>query len=133
METYVIVIIAVVLLMSLSFGSYSMGMFGSDADASSCDEPAPAKPAYVARYQLNEFSCRDPINVPGGVFRGTLEKCEAACDNVLACVGFDRRVDVTDDQEAFCYLQMSHCNENSAERQLSPDQDGPKWKRHMKP
>ena len=115
--------ILVVTIVAIAIGMY----FGSGNDDH--DEAAAFEPKYV----MNPFSCREPVNVPGSIFRGTLQKCEEACDNIPACVGFDRRSDVSDTNDAFCYLQMSQCNENTSEKRLSSEQDGDKWKRHIKP
>ena len=115
--TTLVVVIGIVLVIFMFSGS------GND------DEAAAFEPTYA----MNPFSCREPVNVPGSIFRGTLQKCEEACDNIPACVGFDRRSDVSDTNDAFCYLQMSQCNENTSEKRLSSEQDGEKWKRHIKP
>jgi hypothetical protein len=135
METSVIIaiIVGLVIMIAISGGLYASGVFDSPEPSPppSCKTTDP--PKFVPKYRLNDFSCRDPVNVPGSLLRGTVQTCEAACDNILACVGFDRRADVSDDQEAFCYLQMSHCGEKDADRKLSPDQEGNKWKRHVKP
>lgn len=135
METSVIAIIAgLVIMIALSVACYMSGFFDStDSPESNASCGVVTSPPFVPRYRRNDFSCREPVNVPGSIMRGTLQKCESACDNILACVGFDRRADVKDDQDAFCYLQMSHCSEKDGDRRLSTDQDGNKWKRHIKP
>ena len=137
METSYImaIMVGIVVMIALSVGGcYLGGFFDSDAsDAKSSNASNQTTPPFVAKYKTNDFSCREPVNVPGSIFRGSLQKCESACDNILACVGFDRRADVKDEQDAFCYLQMSHCNETMADKQLQSDQDGNKWQRHIKP
>ena len=135
METSVIAIIAgLVIMIALSVACYMSGFFDSTAPPeSNASCGVVTSPPFVPRYRRNDFSCREPVNVPGSIMRGTLQKCESACDNILACVGFDRRADVKDDQDAFCSLQMSHCSEKDGDRRLSTDQDGNKWKRHIKP
>lgn len=135
METSVIIaiIVGIVIMIVLSGVCYLSGVLDSPEPVKSNTCQVSTPPAFVARYKRNDFSCRDPVNIPGSLLRGTLQTCEAACDNILACVGFDRRTDVKDDQEAFCYLQMSHCGEKETDRRLSPDQEGKHWNRHIKP
>ncbi len=136
MENSVIIAIVagIVILIAVLGGLYMSGIFSSGETpiaTTSCQVTKSAP--FVPRYRLNDFSCRDPVNVPGSILRGTLQKCEESCDNIPACVGFDRRADVGNDQEAFCYLQMSNCGEADVGKKLSADQDGNKWKRHIKP
>jgi hypothetical protein len=119
-----IVITTLVVVIGIVLVVWFIGGSGNDDEAAAAFEPT---------YVKNPFSCREPVNVPGSIFRGTLQKCEEACDNIPACVGFDRRSDVSDTNDAFCYLQMSQCNEKTSEKQLSSEQDGEKWKRHIKP
>lgn len=142
METFgiIAIIVGIAIMIALCGLSYASGLFDSSPSPGSCkasSTPAPTAvptpPPFVPKYRLNKFSCKEPVNIPGSVIRGTVEKCEASCDNILACVGFDRRSDVPDDKEAFCYLQMSNCCEADADKKLSPEQDGDKWKRHIKP
>jgi len=116
--TSLVVVIEIVVVVVMFSGS------GNDDKEAAAFEPT---------YVMNPFSCREPVNVPGSIFRGTLQKCEEACDNIPACVGFDRRSDVSDTNDAFCYLQMSQCNDKTSEKRLSSEQDGEKWKRHIKP
>ena len=140
METFgiIAIIVGIVIMIALSGICYMSGFFDSPGSGS-CQAPkpevttVPTPPPFIPRYRLNTFSCKEPVNVPGSVVRGTVQKCEAACDNILACVGFDRRSDVPDDKDAFCYLQMSQCCEADVAMKLSSEQDGDKWKRHIKP
>ncbi len=127
-----IIIVLIVITISLLGLCYVTGFYDSQVTTppTSCDTLI--TPPFVPKYRKNDFSCREPVNIPGSVIRGTVQKCEAACDNILACVGFDRRSDVQDDKESFCYLQMSNCGENDTDVRLSPDQDGDKWQRHIK-
>ncbi len=129
----IVIIVCIITMIALCGALYVSGIFESPDPPPQPSCKANIVNKFVPSYRLNDFSCRDPVNIPGSIMRGTVQSCESACDNILACVGFDRRADVQDDQEAFCYLQMSHCSEKDRDRKLSPDQEGNKWKRHIKP